>query len=150
MKKLVVTLICLGAFGCSGNDPGTEQTPDVIRVAVLPGQAPANLRTRHQPLLDYLAEATQLKFELTTPSTYEDLQFRFAAGEFDLAWFGGLTYVRAEAIGNAEALVFRDIDVQFTSCYLSPASSGRTSIAAFEGERFSFGPGRLRRTRVSS
>ena len=140
MKKLLVTLICLGAFGCSGDETGTAQAPDVIRVAVLPDQAPANLRTRHQPLLDYLAESTNLEFELTTPSSYEDLQSRFAAGEFDLAWFGGLTYVRAEAIGNAEALVFRDIDIQFTSCYLTQASSGKTSIAAFEGERFSFGP----------
>lgn len=140
MKKFLVMLVCLAALGCVGDEPGADQMPGVVRVAVLPDQAPANLRARHQPLLDYLAQATNLKFELTTPSSYEDLQQRFAAGEFDLAWFGGLTFVRAEHFGNAAPLVFRDIDVLFTSCYLARTASARTSLPAFEGASLSFGP----------
>ncbi len=114
--------------------------PDRIRVGVLPDQVPANLRVRHEPLLAYLEESTNIEFELVIPSDYADLLRLFADGDVDLAWFGGLTFVRAERYARAVPLVLRDVDVQFTSCYLARTSSGRSSIAAFEGATFGFGP----------
>ena len=65
---------------------------------------------------------------------------QFDAGRVDLAWFGGLTFTQAERQSQAEPLVFRDVDLQFTSCYLTRSSDTRTMISQFEGEDFSFGP----------
>lgn len=140
MKRYLILLTCLVALGCTRDTQENFVSPDVIRVAVLPDQAPANLTARHLPLLDYLERKTAIRFELTIPTDYEDFLRAFASGEVDLGWFGGLTFVRAAQHGKAVPVVFRDIDLQFTSCYLSRTSSARTSISAFEGEAFSFGP----------
>ena len=139
MRNSLILAVFLAASACT-QDARDDDIADTIRVAVLPDQAPDNLRARHDPLIRYLEERTGLDFELVIPSDYAALLREFAAGEVDLAWFGGLTFVRAELHANAVPLALRDIDVQFTSCYLASATSERTSIVAFEGARFSFGP----------
>ena len=139
MRILIILAVCLAASACTADAPQGDSA-DTIRIGVLPDQVPDNLRARHEPLLGYLEETTGFGFELIIPSDYADLLQQFAEGDVDLAWFGGLTFVRAELHANAVPLALRDVDVQFTSCYLASASSQRTSIAAFEGARFSFGP----------
>ena len=140
MKNYLILLTCLVVLGCTRDAQENSVSPEVIRVSVLPDQAAENLISRHRPLLDYLEQKTAIRFELTIPADYEDFLRAFESGEVDLAWFGGLTFVRAAQHSNAVPVVFRDIDLQFTSCYLSRPSSGRTSISAFEGASFSFGP----------
>ena len=139
-ENYLIVLTCLVVLGCTSEAPENPVFPEVIRVAVLPDQAPENLISRHRPLLDYLERKTAIRFELAIPTDYEDFLRAFEAGEVDLGWFGGLTFVRAAQHGNAVPVVFRDIDLQFTSCYLSRTSSARASISAFEGAAFSFGP----------
>jgi len=139
LRIFLILAVCLAASACGG-DARDDDSADTIRVAVLPDQVPDNLRARHDPLIHYLEETTGFDFELVIPSDYAALLREFAAGEVDLAWFGGLTFVRAELQANAVPLALRDIDVQFTSCYLAPAASERSSIVAFEGAAFSFGP----------
>lgn len=140
MYRFLILLTFLVVLGCTWDAPENSVSPDVIRVAVLPDQVPENLTSRHRPLLDYLERKTAIRFELTIPADYEDFLRAFESGEVDLGWFGGLTFVRAAQHGNAVPVVFRDIDLQFTSCYLSRTSSERTWISAFEGAAFSFGP----------
>ncbi|MDJ0793499.1 MAG: phosphate/phosphite/phosphonate ABC transporter substrate-binding protein [Woeseiaceae bacterium] len=135
----MIIAVFLVASACTGDAP-PDDIADTIRVGVLPDQVPDNLRTRHEPLIAYLGETTGFSFELVIPSDYADLLQQFAVGDVDLAWFGGLTFVRAELHAGAIPLALRDVDIQFTSCYLAGASGQRTSIAAFEGARFSFGP----------
>ncbi len=139
MRNFLLLATCVVVCGCTADSPN-DVIPDTIRVAVLPDQAPANLRVRHEPLLAYLGDTTGIEFELVIPADYSDLLRRFETGEVDLAWFGGLTFVNAERQVNAVPLVLRDVDVQFTSCYLASASIAYSSIAAFEGDSFSFGP----------
>lgn len=115
-------------------------TANPICVAVLPDQSKDTLSSQYAPLLDYLESETSLKFELSIPLDYTDLLDQFESGRVDLAWFGGLTFTQAERRSRAVPLVFRDVDSQFTSCYLTNASDTRTTISEFEGENFSFGP----------
>ncbi len=126
--------------GCVDDGAEAGASPTVIRVAVLPGQSEDRLLTKHGPLLDYLRSETGLEFDLSIPRDYADLLERFDAGEVDLAWFGGLTFTQAEHRSGAVPLASRDIDLQFTSCYLVGADDERMSIRDFQGERFSFGP----------
>ncbi len=127
-------------FGCGGDAPVDSAIPASIRVAVTPNQAPENLRERHAPLLAYLEATTGISYELVIPSDYEDLRRQFESGEVDLGWLGGLTFVQAEMGGHTVPLVLRDIDIQFTSCYLVQTGDTRAGLDEFKGARFSFGP----------
>jgi len=140
MKHLLLLALSVTLLGCDGErlDPIAAAGP--IRIAVLPDQARDILLSQYSPLLDYLANETSLEFELAIPRDYADLLDQFDAGRVDLAWFGGLTFTQAERQSQAEPLVFRDVDLQFTSCYLTQFSDTRTMISQFEGEDFSFGP----------
>lgn len=134
-------LTCIASttlFGCAEEPADTPQTP--IRVAVPPGEAEDRLLAKHGPLLDYLRSETGLEFELSIPRDYGDLLETYDAGEVDLAWFGGLIFIQAAQRSGAVPLAFRDVDMQFTSCYLADAANPRTTIHEFRGEAFSFGP----------
>lgn len=140
MKQVLIFLVCVSLVACAEEHADRSSASGPIRVAVLPDQSKQTLLSQYVPLLDYLERATSLEFELSVPSDYQDLVSQFDAGRVDLAWFGGLTFVQAEQRSQALALAFRDVDVQFTSCYLAKASDSRTSIRQFEAEDFSFGP----------
>lgn len=140
MKYVLAFMVSVIILGCAEERVDKDARLGPIRVAVLPDQSRERLLAKHAPLLDYLKSATSLEFELAIPTDYSDLLDQFGSGRVDLAWFGGLTFVQANAANQAIPLVFRDVDVQFTSCYLAKASDTRTSVAEFAGERFSFGP----------
>ncbi len=123
--------------GCS-QDP--VDAPARIRLAVLPDQAEERLLGQYGPLIDYLRSTTGMAFDLIVPADYADLLDKFDAGDVDIAWFGGLTYTQAAERSGAVPLAFRDIDLQFTSCFLASASDPRMTIREFRGESFSFGP----------
>lgn len=140
MKYVVAVMVSVILFGCAEKRADQGEPASSIRVAVLPDQSRDRLLSKYSPLMAYLESATSLEVELSVPLDYSDLLNEFDAGRVDLAWFGGLTFAQAETKNKALPLAFRDIDVQFTSCYLARASDTRTSIAEFAGERFSFGP----------
>lgn len=139
MRHLFAIIACTALFACA-DERADSATSGVVRVAVLPDQVESALVARHAPLIDYLERTTSLDLELVIPASYEDLLKQFDGGTVDLAWFGGLTYVRAEHEYGAVPLAFRDVDLQFTSCYLASATDTRTAVRDFEGEDFSFGP----------
>lgn len=126
---------------CTAGDSSvsTSAVP-VVRVAVLPDQDVDALESQYEPLLAYLDEAAGVRTELTIPDDYEDLLRRFADGELDLVWFGGLTFLRADADGGARPLVMRDVDLEFTTDILVAADAPGDSIEDFRGASFAFGP----------
>lgn len=140
MKIFVAFLLVLLIFGCSGEGVDPAPTSQPIVVAVLPDQSKDALLARHMPLLEYLESTTSYDFELVIPLDYADLLDQFDAGDIDLAWFGGLTFTRAERQSQAIPLAFRDIDSQFTSCYMSRSDETGTRIGDFAESDFSFGP----------
>lgn len=140
MKKILTFLFVVSLFGCSGEDIDPAPTMKPVVVAVLPDQSKEALLARHMPLLEYLRATTSLDFELVIPLDYADLLEQFDTGDIGLAWFGGLTFTRAEQRSQAVPLAFRDIDSQFTSCYLSKSDEYSTRIRDFAGSEFSFGP----------
>ncbi len=89
-----------------------------IRVGVLPDEDVTDLNRRHGPLLDHLRRQTGLSFELVIPRSYADLLDRFGEQEMELAYFGGFTFVRAHLDHNAQPLVMRDVDLQFTTYFV--------------------------------
>lgn len=111
----------------------------MLRVGVLPDQDPEVLLRRYSPLLDYLGAEAGLETRLVLPTDYADAVNIFRANEVDLAYFGGLTFVQANAANRAEPLVMRDIDTRFTSWFLVRADRGARKLTEFRDRKFSFG-----------
>ncbi len=140
MKQVLSFAVLAMLVACAEERVDQAETADPILIAVLPDQSKDTLVSQYAALLDYLESETSLEIELEIPLDYSDLLDQFDAGRVDLAWFGGLTFTQAERRSQAVPLVFRDVDLQFTSCYLTKSSDKRTTISEFEGEDFSFGP----------
>lgn len=133
---VIVTLIVI-VYQPASEDGG--EMPALIRVGVLPDQEERLLKNQHEPLLKYLSRELGLEFELVIPGNYDELVRRAALGEFDLAYFGGLTFIQAEATKAVVPLVMRDIDLKFVSYFITLAKNTRHDIRDFSGRKFSFG-----------
>ncbi len=140
MRCALLIIMSIALFGCADEPVESDVTPGVVRIGVLPNQTRDRLVAKFEPLIDYLEKTTGLELELSIPEEYSDLLEQFEAGHVDLAWFGGLMYVQAAQKSGAIALALRDIDLEYTSCYLAKAADTRVRITEFAGESFSFGP----------
>lgn len=120
--------------------PASQETPDVLRVGVLPDQSPEILQQRYQPLLDYLGAEIGIPFQLVVPSDYTTLLDMFHEGDVDIAYFGGLTFLRARETSGARALVMRDVDTRFRSSFIVGADRPEMTIGEFRGKTLAFGP----------
>lgn len=122
---------------------GSEQAAEVqlskVRVGVLPDQNQDAILARYSPLLDHLSETTGLEFELIVPGSYGELVTMFGEGRVDLAYFGGVTFVKAHHAHGAAPLVMRDVDAKFTSLFLVRAESPASEIRELQDRTFSFG-----------
>jgi len=123
---------------CDSEDT-TRREISVLRIGVLPDQEPQALQQRYSPLFEHLASELDLPYEFVASESYEELVEQFVAGRIDLAYFGGLTFLKAHGAGVAEPLVMRDVDAKFISCFLVRTDSPATYVGDFHGKVFSFG-----------
>lgn len=142
MQLPIFTLMFLGLSlflsGCS-NDQGLSDDPDIIRVSVLPDQAPDELQKRYTDLLDYLGKETGKQVELVLAKNYQDLLQLFHENKVHLARFGGFTFIKASQGSGAVPVVMRDIDAKFVSYFVVRATDPADSLLDFKGKRFTFG-----------
>ncbi len=118
---------------------GPQYHPERLRVGVLPDDNAESLRKRHAPLIDYLTFQTNTPAELVIPNDYQHLLTLFGQKKIDLAYFGGLTFVQAEARFRAEALVMRDIDTRFSSLFIARSDSAGNTLEDFMNANLCFG-----------
>ncbi len=137
MRNLLYTLMLIAIVSACSRDGG--ETPDHLHLLVLPDQNTEALHEQHDPLVNYLQRELGLPVQLVIPDNYEDFIKQFAAGDAELAFFGGLTYIQAHHTHGAEALVMRDIDLEFTSTFIAHKNSDKKVIEDFANMRFSFG-----------
>lgn len=119
--------------------PAPGETPNPVRVGVLPDQSPEVLEQRFDPLLKYLSDEIGVPFRLVVPADYADLLDRFSRQEIDIAYFGGLTYLKAREAEGARALVMRDVDTRFRSSFIAAVDRPETTIADFLDKSLAFG-----------
>jgi len=117
----------------------TEKTPDLLRVAVLPDQEPELLQRQHAPLVKYLEKTLGIPSELILPNDYAEMLTLFHEQKVDLVFFGGLTFVTARRFDGAVSISTRDIDLRFTSTFVTQQGSTEKTINDFRDKRFSFG-----------
>ena len=134
--RLIALVLTLQLPACSDPQPG--HTIETLRIGILPGQSEAALRERFTPLFEFLSEEAGLPYELVIPGNYEELLKAFGAGEIDLGYFGGVTFVKANTEFGAVPLVMRDVDSRFTSI-LVVADESITSLSDLQDKRLGFG-----------
>jgi phosphonate transport system substrate-binding protein len=140
LRSILVWLIAIGLMlnlsACKGPEPGPYS--EILRVGILPDESRQALQDRHRLLFEFLAQETGLSYELIIPDSYEELMREFGEGQIDLAYFGGVTFVKASTEYGAVPLVMRDVDARFTSV-LVVGNEGVTRLSELQGKRFSFG-----------
>lgn len=137
--NLVLALVFIVGFSACSTQSDTVQ-PDVLRVSLEPGIS--NLDDLHHsfiPLLRYLEQELDIHVEWIPVDSYQDQLDKFHENELDLALFGGYGFVKAQLRDNADPLVMRDIDFQFTSYFLVANDNKASNITELKGQSFSFG-----------
>jgi phosphonate transport system substrate-binding protein len=100
--------------------PARALAADTLTVAFIPEVAttPASFAAK-QPLVDMLAKATKKTVKLVIPTNYAATVEAVGNDSVDLAYFGGLTYLKARKLYGVIPLVQREADRQFHSLFIT-------------------------------
>jgi phosphonate transport system substrate-binding protein len=132
LKSMIATtaLVCASA--------AFAQT--VFRVTAIPDESPTELARKAAPLMKYLEGKLGMKVEFTPVTDYAAAVEALANRKVDLAWFGGFTFVQAQARsgGKAVPIVQREEDEKFKSVFITSDPAIKT-LADLKGKDVSFG-----------
>lgn len=91
-----------------------------------------------QPFIDYFAKVTGRNVKLVIPTNYAATVEAIGNESTDLAYFGGLTYLKAAALYGVKPLVQRVEDRNFHSLFITN-SAAIASLRDLKGKTFAFG-----------
>ena len=66
----------------------------VLKVGLVPNQAPDKIKAQYEPFREYLQQKLNMPVELFVASDYSGVVEAMANDKLDVAYFGGLTYVK--------------------------------------------------------
>ena len=112
---------------------------DPLRVAFVPEVAttPDSIAAK-QPFVDYLQQRLGRPVKLIIPTNYAATVEAIGNGSVDLAHFGALTYLKAEARYGVRPVVQREEDRRFHSLFITNDAK-LTSLKELKGKTFAFG-----------
>ena len=116
------------------------QAQQVFRITAIPDESPTELARKAAPLLRYLEGKLGMKVEFTPVTDYAASVEALVNKRVDMAWFGGFTFVQANARsgGKVIPLVQREEDERFRSVFITTDASIKT-LADLKGKDVSFG-----------
>jgi phosphonate transport system substrate-binding protein len=134
--KVSVLIALLAARAIAGVAVAAEP----LRIGMVPDAGATQVSVEEKaPLQTYLEHALGRPVVLIVPTNYNATVEGIGNGSLDIAYFGGLTYVKAHARYGAIPLVQRDVDRQFHSLFIAHAGSGVASLKQLAGKTFCFG-----------
>jgi phosphonate transport system substrate-binding protein len=111
-----------------------------IRVGMVPDAGATQISVEEKaPLRAYLEKAIGQPVELIIPTSYNATVEGLGNGSLDVAYLGGLTYLKARARYGVAPLVQRDEDQRFHSLLITQAESPIKTLSDLKGKRFAFG-----------
>ena len=141
MKKyaLILALFSLGSCSDSTEAHGVE-----LRFSAIPDQNSTELVEKYDKIAGYLSEELEVEVLYVPSSDYSASVEAFKSGDIQLAWFGGLTGVRARAaVPGARAIAQGRVDPEFKSYFIAHKDAGIVPSESFPqglaGKTFSFG-----------
>jgi phosphonate transport system substrate-binding protein len=112
----------------------------VFRITAIPDESPTELARKAEPLVKYLEAKLGMKVEYTPVTDYAAAVETLVNKKVDMAWFGGFTFVQANARsgGKAIPIVQREEDEKFRSVFITADNTIKT-LADLKGKDVSFG-----------
>jgi len=144
-RSLPTALLLSSAALLSGPScSGVAAEEGTLRFSAIPDQNSTELREKYDQIAEYLSAELGVGVEFVPASDYSASVEAFRNGDIQLAWFGGLTGVRARAaVPGARAIAQGRVDPLFVSYFIVNASTGIQPAEAFpvglEGLSFTFG-----------
>ena len=137
MKRSFLQIALAVATLCFAGLSGAQQ---VLRMTAIPDEAPTELARKAAPLVKYLEGRLAMKVEFTPVSDYAAAVEALVNKQVDVAWFGGFTFVQANARsgGKIIPLVQREEDEKFRSVFIT-ADPALKTLADLKGHTLSFG-----------
>jgi len=121
-------------------DRSVRAAGEAIRVGMIPDAGATQVSIdQKKPLKDYLAAAIGQPVELVIPTNYNATVEALGNSSLDIAYLGGLTYLKAHQQYGVRPLVQRETDLQFHSLFITQAGSSINSLADLKGKNFAFG-----------
>ena len=138
LAGLLLSAISLAACGTD------VEASRALRFAAIPDQNATELEEKYGRVAEYLAEELGVVVEFVPTSDYTASVEAFKNGDVQLAWFGGLTGVRARAaVEGSRAIAQGRVDPLFKSYFIVNASTGIPPSTSFPltlvGKTFTFG-----------
>ncbi len=137
-KKLLPALALLGAFAAG---PVAAET---LVFTAIPDQDETALKERFNKVADYLESQLDVDVRYVPVKSYAAAVTAFRNNQVQLAWFGGLSGVRArEAVSGSQAIAQGVEDTKFRTFFIAHESAGVEPSEDFprgiEGKTFTFG-----------
>jgi phosphonate transport system substrate-binding protein len=132
--KALLTCAVL-AFG------GVSHAQQVFRVTSIPEEAATEQMRKFTPIASYLEKKLGMKVEFIPVSDYPAAVEALVNKKVDLVWFGGFTYVQAQARSGGKIIPIaqREEDTRFQSVFIAKTDSGIKTLADMKGKQVSFG-----------
>ena len=119
---------------------GAASAMEPLRVGMVPDAGATQVSIEEKaPLQAYLEKQLGRPIKLIIPTNYNATVEGIGNGSLDIAYFGGLTYVKAHVHYGARPLVQRDIDQHFRSLFITHPGTGITRLQDLAGKTFCFG-----------
>ncbi|HKR89647.1 MAG TPA: phosphate/phosphite/phosphonate ABC transporter substrate-binding protein [Phenylobacterium sp.] len=139
-QKAGRALRLLGLASLAAAVAGAASAAEPLRVGMIPDAGATQVSVEQKaPLQKYLEQQLGRPVKLVIPTNYNATVEGLGNGSLDVAYLGGLTFVKARARYGVVPLVQRDIDRQFHSLFITRASSGITGLAQLKSKTFCFG-----------
>ena len=156
MKKLlniglvIVLLVGVGVLVKNRQNLSSEkdekevgaETPEVLRMGLIPADDAEEQMRNYQPMADYLEETLEMKVEMIVTHDYTAAIEAMRAKHLDVAWFGPFSYVLANKEANAEAIVVglrRDTgESSYRTFIVTQSDSGIKTLDDIKGKTFAF------------
>ena len=137
--KFLRTVGIIGALATSAA-AGAALAVEPLRVGMVPDAGAAQVSVEEKaPLQAYLEKQLGRPVKLIIPTSYNATVEGIGNGSLDVAYFGGLTYVKAHMRYGAVPLVQRDVDRQFHSLLITRPETGINGLKDLAGKTFCFG-----------
>ena len=133
LRSLLLLLVCSGA--------AFAQT---FTFSAIPDEDETRLKQRFDKVADYLAEKLGVEVAFVPVKSYAATVTAFRNNQVQLAWFGGLSGVRARLlVPGSEAIAQGEEDPEFLTYFIANAGTGLKKSDDFpkeiQGKTFTFG-----------
>ena len=130
--------VALGLGLLASSQAFADQKP--IRIGMIPDAGATQVSVEQKaPLRAYLEKALGRPVSLIIPTNYNATVEGLGNGSLDIAYLGGLTFVKAQQRYGAIPLVQRQADREFHALFITHTGTKIDKLADLKGKTFAFG-----------